>query len=465
MRGMFQAPIKNTCIVIIACLLFVCNTRLYADPNLSSLTRNDGYPVFTTLDPHTFLYTKEKLKYKYPEFAKQKHDFVGISISPFGQNADRGRDLAGKKVELSDLTGRWNILALLFGQIPAGKELPPTLQEAFDELFPGVPVGTLNDCANIDPNEQFGFMSFPLKYRKRGVRIDIEANLVAGFGLKFDAGIVSIRQTVTGIIDRTCEFNKQCPFEPTIDTAKVKELLTSKIKKVATEIGLNLSDFCETSADEIRLNLFWRHAYELNRGEPEWPHTLFIPFFEIGGSFSPGRKKKSCEAFGVPFGNNDHSAIGATVGLNFDFIDTIEIGAEVGITHFFDRDFENFFVPTSQFQSSIFPFSTDVTVSPGHNWHFGAKIAAYHFLEHLSMWFQYLIVEHKEDCIKVKKCDEAFLPEVLEERSSWKLKVANIGFNYDISPNIGLGFLWQAPLSQRNTYRTTTIMASFYATF
>ncbi len=462
---MFQAPIKNTCIVIVMCLLFVCNTPLHA--NLSSLTKNDGYPIFTTLDPHTFLYTKEKLKYKYPEFAKQKHDFVSISISPFGQNADRGKDITGKDcVELSDLTGRWNILALLFGALPAGEELPPTLQEAFDDLFPGVPVGTLNDCTKIDPNEEFGFMCFPLKYRKRGVRFELQANLIAGLGLNFQTGLASIRQTVTGIVDHTCKFTKECPFDPSpLTEEQVKKSLTNNVKKIADEIGLDIGDFCETSVEEIRLNLFWRHAYELNRDKPEWPHVLVIPFFEIGGSLSPGRKKKPCEAFGVPFGNNDHSALGFTVGFDFDFIDTIEFGAEVGMTHFFDQDFENFFVPTSPSQSSIYPFSTSVTVSPGHSWHFAAKIAAFHFLEHLSVWFQYVIVEHKEDSIKLKKCDGAFLPEELEKISTWKLKVANIGFNYDISPNVGLGFLWQAPLSQRNTYRSTTIMGSVYFTF
>jgi len=460
-----QAHIKHVCIGIIFYLAIVCSTSLHA--NLSSLTRNDGYPVFTTLDPHTFLQTKQKLKYKDPDFAEQKHDLVSLSISPFGQNADRGKDITGKEcVPLSDLTGRWNILALLFGKIPAGQELPPTLQKAFDELFPGVPEGTLNDCTKIDPEEEFGFMCFPLKYRKRGVRFELQANLVAGFGLSFQTGLASIRQTVTAIIDHTCAFKKDCPFNPEpLTDVQIKENLTNNIKKIAQEICLNICDFCETSAEELRLNLFWRYAYELNRDKPDWPHVLFVPFFEIGGSFSPGREKKPSEAFGVPFGNNGHSALGATAGFNFDFIDTIEIGAEVGLTHFFDNDFENFFVPTSEFQSSIFPFRTNVTVSPGLNWHFAAKLAAYHFLEHLSMWFQYVVIEHKPDSITLKKCDEAFLPEVLEKESSWKLKVANIGFNYDISPNIGLGFLWQAPLSQRGTYRSTTLMGSVYFSF
>ena len=177
---------------------------------------------------------------------------------------------------------------------------------------------------------------------------------------------------------------------------------------------------------------------------------MVIPFFVIGGTVSPGDENRISEggfnkAFYVPFGNNDHSGIGFTAGLDVDFVESIEVGAEVGVTYFFKRNFEKYRVPTSEFQSGIFPFTTDVSIHPGINWHFGAKIAAYHFLERLSGWMQYIQMEHKPDDIQLRKCEDEgiFLPTVLECLSSFKAKFIDVGLNYDISPNIGLGLFWQ----------------------
>jgi len=132
---------------------------------------------------------------------------------------------------------------------------------------------------------------------------------------------------------------------------------------------------------------------------------------------------------------------------------------------FFAKNFEKFRVPTSEFQTTIFPFTTNVNIEPGANWHFAWKISAHHFLDKLSVFFHYVLVEHKEDNITLKKEDNAFMPKILENTTSFKTKLANIGFNYDFSPNIGVGFLWQTPFSQRNTYRSSTIMFGFNATF
>jgi hypothetical protein len=130
----------------------------------------------------------------------------------------------------------------------------------------------------------------------------------------------------------------------------------------------------------------------------------------------------------------------------------VAIGAEFGLTHFFSRDYCNQPMPTSIYQSGIYPFRTDYSVCPGLNWQFGLKMQAYHFLDRLSCYFQYMIVTHRNDSIKLKKCDPAFKPETLECRSCWQTQFGNIGFYYDISPAITLGMLWQAPFKQKGVY-------------
>ena len=122
-------------------------------------------------------------------------------------------------------------------------------------------------------------------------------------------------------------------------------------------------------------------------------------------------------------------------------------------------------IPNNEFQTNLYPFSTEVSIQPGDNWYFGARIAAYHFIDNLSMYFEWFVLDHQKDDICLKNPDPAFVPEVLECISTFKTKLGNAGFNYDLSPNIGIGFLWQIPFSQRNSYRSSTIMAGLNVTF
>lgn len=456
--------------LLLSIVLISATPRIFA---LSSLAKNDPYPVFSSLDPHSFLYMHEKLKVKDPDFAERKRDNVGLSISPFGQNADRGRDVNGVRKDLGDLTGNWGMIPLLYGPIPDGKTLAPTLQTALENLFPGVSPGDLNDGTKIDPNMNFGYFSAPLKYRKRGVRLQLEADIYAGFGLSIQTGIISMSQTNTGFIDLTTCTPSDCQFDPSPLTGEnVEKYLMKELKQISKEICLDICDYCETSIEEVRINLFWRRGFDLNKDDDDWPRFLLIPFFEISGTVSPGGENRLTDngfnkAFALPFGNNDHSGVGFDTGINVDFIESIEIGFEVGMTYFFKRNFEKYRVPTSCFQTTIYPYATDVSIHPGYNWHFGGKIAAYHFLGRLSGWFQYIQMEHKQDDIKLRKCEDSdvFLPEQLEKISGFKAKFIDVALNYDISPNISLGLFWQAPISQRNSYRSSTILFSFNASF
>ncbi len=459
-------------------LLLISIFAIHVNSNArSSLAVNDAYPMYSSRDPHYYLYTQEKLALKGLESGNWR-EHVSFSISPFAQNANSGRNIDGKStrggvaVELGDIPNRWNMIALLYGDLPANQNFGPILENAKNTLFPGVAI-PIDDEQAIDCEQLFGCFSIPLKYRKRGLRFQVEAMLISDFGIKLDAGIASISQTLTSTAD-VCDFidltgiasldsNGNFPCTD-LKPSDVECLLMREYKNIAQEINLNICDFCEISSEDIFLSLFWRHAYPFLDKE-NCAQLLLIPFFELGGGVAAGKAKDPNVAFGIPFGNNDHNSLFFTAGLDFDFLQTIEVGAEVGITHFFSKDFKNYRVPTSEFQTGIFPFTTDVSISPGLNWHFGAQISAYHFIDCLSFYFQYLLIEHQKDKICLKSADSAFKPEILAKRSCWRTKIANIAFNYDFTPHIGAGFLWQAPLSQRNTYKSTTLLFSFYAQF
>ncbi|MCA9770554.1 hypothetical protein KC460_04255 [Candidatus Dependentiae bacterium] len=447
---------------------------------LSMNAKNDPLPPYTTLDPHTFLYTRAKNKMKDYKTDKKYNERIGFALSPFGQNANRGRDIENRVVPLGDvLCGRWNMVGLLFGAVPNDKILSPTLVAARAALFPTIPSGTpITDKNFIDKNEQFGFFSIASRYRKQGLRFQIAGQLLKDFGLIVEGGVADICHTVTQFKNLTCGVQPDCTsglgtngnnLGNDFTENNVNDFLMDQLENIAMDIGLNICNFHKISFEDLRIKLYWRRAHELNQGlvgkDYCWSKVLLIPFIMVGGTVATSKERDPNDVFALTFGNDDHHSVGVTAGLNFDFADTVEIGGEVGITHFFARDFCNYRVPTSTCQQGIFPFTTDVRIKPGYNWHFALKMNAYHFLKCLSFYFQYVVIQHESDDICLKCHDDAFVPSVLEKKSTWKMQVANIGFNYDISPSISLGFLWQAPLARKNAFRSTTVMFSFNAQF
>ena len=195
-----------------------------------------------------------------------------------------------------------------------------------------------------------------------------------------------------------------------------------------------------------------------------WARALVIPFLRFGASVPTGRAKEQDFFFSLPFGNNGSASVNINAGMNFDFSETVEIGAEVGYSHFFKKDFDNFRAPTNFLQSSIFPFATPASVQPGDTAYVAGKLAAYHFLDRLSFYGQWVYVHHQKDKIDLINPDPAFIsidddnPRAKCPNTAWRVQMGNIGFTYDISPNFAIGFLWQQMLHARNAYNSNTAL-------
>lgn len=493
---------------MIACvaLLILLNPRITAQNAITLNSRNDPDPLFTTLDPHYFLYTYEKDRLKGVPSIKEKKEWLCVSITPFGQNANCARPAFGLScagtqalfttpptvnaglIEIGDIMGRWGMIGLLYGPTPAGATLPPALVTARQNLFPLVPLGTpITDTLAIDPNQQFGFFSVPIDYRKRGVRFEFSGLLCNDVGINLKVGLCDISQTAqfnnltctavtttppTPPVSSTCNTTAVGsgtfdPINPNLTATNVNEFLMLNLQTIAHQINLDIENFRRFSAEDIHLQLFWRHAYAMNmnrKGMPCFEQFLLIPFVEIEGSAPVGHEKCYNAPFQLPFGSG-HAGLGFNTGIDLDFTETINFGAEAGLTHYFSRCFSNYPMPTSDCQSAIFPFQTNVKVCPGNNYHFSAWMGAYHFLGCLSFYFQYKLIKHESDGFCLLNPDPAFKPHVLEKKSRWQSQVGNAGFNYDISPYISLGFTWQIPISERAAYRSSTILFSFNAMY
>ncbi len=455
---------------------------LYA---LSWLSKNDPYPMYTAVDPTAFLYTRHRQILKRYPVEVIDPERMDIHFSVFGQNAKTGKSLNGiaglcstptGNLTLSDgcweigdiiSGGRWNMIGLLFGPLPQGRTLPPSLTIALNNLFPGVVPGTLNDPDNIiDPAETFGFFSLPGRYRKRGFRWEFETKVFNDVGMTLQAGVSNISLRVD-FNNLTCNWTQVCPFNPVapLTIANVDDFLMNKTPAIAAEIGLDICrNFNETHLEDTRAFMWWRHAFHINEGRDTWHEFLCIPYMLVGGQVATGKEENPYRAFDLSFGSNGHNAVGMSAGINFDFVTTIELGAEIGFTHFFPRD-RCIYVPNSQYQSGIYPFTTSVHYKPGNNYEFLAKMHAYEFLERLSFYFQYVLISHTSDSICQTNPEPEFDTDLLECRSPWKAQMANVALYYDVSPNMILGLLWQAPLQQKNTFKSTTILFSFTAIF
>lgn len=450
-----------------ALLLLGCETA----HAFSSLARNDYYPLYTTQEPHTYLHTRIKKQLHGRTVEEDKLNRASLSISPFGQNALIGKTMCNEDSELGSLNAKWAMIGLLMGNIPENQSFTSSILTARNVLYPGTaPTTVINDPDSIDfTNQTFGFFKMPAKYRKRGIRFEFCVGLFKDLGLCFQGGASNINFTVCSFTNLTTSTNPACisDSDPNITEDNVNEYLMCKLRTIAQELNLCLEkNFHETSLEDMRLYLFWRHAFMVNEDkENGWAKFLVIPHLAGGFIAGAGKEKEPLWAFGLPFGNNGHNAFAFRGGVDLDFTETIEIGWELGFTYFFDNHFNNYFVPTSELQQGIFPFKTGVDISPGFNWHFGLHMSARNFLDKLSFYAQWVVIEHTNDKITVCNGDTAFKPCVLEKSSGWKAQVVNTALNYDISENISLGFLWQAPVSQRNVFWSTTVMFGFNVVF
>lgn len=517
-------------------LLFSCIIKA----DLANLTKNDPYPLYSAVYPYDFLARREKIEAFYRHHELYEEDRFRVSISPFFQRARCATDLHGIRSEIGDLPNGigMNFGALFFDPVVANQlqqllginatvtdmASTSTSEQACFNLF--------RDPTKTDTRKQFGFVSTPIIYKKFGIRLDSEILIIDtcfdAVGLKLQTGLVDVRQTVTSYSDLTCSatglncpsFNPNCTQESCCIafTCDCKRLMIGKITSqknvIAKFLGIDLcQNYHRIGLEDIRIGLYWRHIYNLNPEEfNEWPRVLFVPFLQIATGIPMAPRVESSQVWGVPIGNNGHTSVGGSAGFTLDFLDTIDIAFEAGATHFFKQKYCNLPLPTNKLESIIHPYKADVFIKPGVTWFITATMHAFHFVDNLSVWVQYLRVDHKQD--KIVLCsgnippNSAFSPEnpliatgiipnvslpfalpenptpierntlaplsflppgdrgrgfLIEESecvTKWESEFLNVGFTYDISPYVNIGVAFQIPLKQRNAYRSGTIIGS-----
>ena len=119
--------------------------------------------------------------------------------------------------------------------------------------------------------------------------------------------------------------------------------------------------------------------------------------------------------------------------------------------------------PNHPLQRVFYPYSRNLHVEPGFNWHFGANLNAIEFVKNISFLFKYQFIQHSRDSITPMANsigNEFFYPEVLEELSPWTSQMFTAALDFKIQPGIYLSLAWQGALSQSNAYASNTILGS-----
>lgn len=454
-------------------------TCMFSLHTFTTLNYNDMFPPFSTKYPFDYMNDESKEVLKDHDDIKSIYERVQLSSSFFGQKATKARNLDKVSVLVGDIHGRLGMVPLLYGVVPTGETRVALIQSLFDLnlALTGLTGALLNNNQFSDLNQNFGFFSLPVKYRKMGGRFKASVRIFDDFVINMQGGVSDMKQTLTQYTDKTFDANYQDVFHGNIlantanfevDKSTVETNLMDQRTQIFTQMGINGEDWSETGAEDFSLSLAWRHNFKINAdSDPkDWARFIFTPHFIIGGTFGVGKAKDPDVLLSLPFGNNKHHSISFSSGFNVDFYESIELSFEAGGTHFFNRTYITR-VPNSEFQSILFPFKTTVKVEPGKTWHVSIGMNARHFLDKLSVYALYSYVQHLQDSITLPNppTNNPFIPRKLEDISKSKTQNARVGFNYDLSPNMTCGFLWQAPLAQRAAYKATTIMLSFIFTF
>jgi hypothetical protein len=465
--------------ILLSCFLMLSFSPLCARVTLDY---NDGYQLFGTVLPTSVLNRECR------ELLKQEGNGINerffFSTAMYGQKATTARNLKKETSYIGDVHGRLNMVGLLYGTLPQGVIQPSLLQTAAQQTFQNAPLlGTsIANPTYSDLTQNFGFFTDPGKYHKVGLRFQASVRPFQDLIFTVQAGIADLQQT-TNLVGMTLLSTYSTVYpanSPTttstppgtlpagfaLDQTNVEQYLMEPAQQIFQQLGVTVGDIQQTGAEDVSFYAILRHNFPVNQdSDPEeWAYFIFTPILQIGATAAAAKAASPYKLYDLSLGNNRHQSLNVAAGFSLDFAETLELDFFTGITHFFSRTYLAR-VPTSQLQSTLFPYTTNIISKPGQSWFISLGINAYHLIDNLSVYAQYLYMAHLKDKISLVTPDPAFIPSRLEQDSPFKIQVANFGFDYDLSPNFAIGLGYQLPLARRGAYKANTVLLNLTLTF
>ncbi len=334
--------------------------------------------------------------------------------------------------------------------------------------------------------------------------------------------IYSLTDYTTPIMDNTSnaifnnnvynysELNRYLPDE--FKTAFLQNVQYN-IDSLGQLINQNYRPYSVQSFDDTTFELFYRRLIIYNKSivqknnEDEvkiehLPYTL-LPTASIHVTCPIAPRVPGNKIFSKPLDNNGHWELGGNLGIEFDFINNIVLGADVGFSWYNQSNYTNVPVPTNQFNEGIYLYSANFIKIPGFSYTIAAGMQVDELFDCVNFFTEYRLIRHAEDnfiissmnnLLPVKYMENAHsspkpdnyntldtipngvlylnynqkLPypktaviEHMREVSSWTVQLINLTVNYKISQDMFLGFAWQQPFLLRNAYNAATLGISF----
>ena len=282
-----------------------------------------------------------------------------------------------------------------------------------------------------------------------------------------------MRQSMTGLEDQTANADgtsmgvaSQETANFTTDKLTLYNALTRQWQKVLTQIGVNYNDWHQIGLEDSTISLTYRGNIPVQQEakDHKWTQFLIIPHITVSATGAFGDTKNPDILLSLPFGNNGHHAVSISAGCAFAFNDTIEVFGEATATQYLEK-VHQMRVPTSIYQSGLYPYKTAVKVTPANTYQGSFGINAHYFIDRLSGYVQATYAAHEKDAMELVTYHSAYCIDKLKADTEWKFGSVNIGLNYDLSPNISLGGAAQLPMGRRGAYLTNTFMVGLTGTF
>lgn len=495
-------------------LLAFCATPLFA--RLTTLQHYDPDPVYSSVSceapPGTHLHLRQTA---YMKGFDDRRAHVSFSLAPFVQRATKATgengthynndNAAGTKT--GDFRGTTYVMGLFLGNDANGlniwgndaentnnlnfaNTLLPANLKTTGQAMQGVLWKNTDGGAATTPSifsetilqkdANFGAFSYQTEYQRVGLRT--EANIDFKYlGFSLQGGVSQVKHENKTFATSSLTDTTNSPIYTFLthtgaagpqdaDQNLFNQNIVNNLEALFAAdggIAYDTTTYESTDLEDVRASLHLRYPVHLHGQEDDdsWTSLIVTPYMVAAGSFPSAPQRDYTKAFSLSAGNNGHPSAGGTIGCLLDFAETVEAGFEAGITYFLGQNIAQVPCPNHKLQRVIYPYKRDMHIEPGYNWHFGASMTAYDFIENTNFYFTYTFVQHTKDTHRLQVANANFLPQMLDELSEWNAHLFNASLNFTIHQNIQVGLTWQGALKQRNAYASHTILGSISAVF
>jgi len=420
-----------------------------------------------------------------------KKSQLTLSLMPYYQFAKNAKNEKSEKVPLGDRMGMINMLGLLIKDDASpyedGHKLgqdsnDSVLHRAYaafsdfiDDEHPldAVFLGSTYEPLDVtDARYGWGKYQTTTTYARLGIRGSIDYCFYNGVALAVRGGVAeySVKQPYYLANPKLVGDTYVNAAIGTTDSSFVyhvqsKLMNQARQKEIATELGIDFAAAKGTGLEDVSIELSWRKGFSMKDSEGDQVLTA-TPLIALAVTLPTAEKSKVGKLLDIALGNNGFYGFTGQLEMSFDFPGMLKVGLGGSGTFSTEDAIGKQFVPTSEYQSGIYPWQTTITKRPGALWKAYATMRAQNFIDYLSCFVTYMYVSHYKDSITVTGANKAlFLGDKLAEEGRYNAQLIHLGFEYDITQSLKVGLAIQSVFAGMRIWKTTTIAGSMSFVF